>query len=433
MEISFKSWLYNEIARSMDNLPLDKIQLDPVEKKDFGPFDSVAAQAKCTQELDFDDSDYYSSVYEEPSEDPNFDNDDNPDKWADDNPRPNMEDYEDKDLWQKEADDWDGEYEEVEAEYKRTIDRWHKEMDRRRQRGAEDAHEARQREIYKCVQKKASEWETAQEDQIDGYSGKFSFGDQNFEVSMSREEPKYRNLPVPGVFEITFSGPDGFATTKKAGSSATIIYNHVLASVKKMVDKETAEKKEVNGFVFFPYEPGMALIYQKFYNDYLKPNGYIRVEPTLYLKTSYLRQALSQETAPGKRAAVSGIMNTKSYVANALQQVKSEKIEARKKMMLAKSYVGKIMKWHGSYGPSVLAYVYGANDKGAVSLAYVDQWNFVKMADSGVSFLSDAHDADPAQITRLLERLRSRTDLFSKIYTDNLLDLYKKHLPAAVT
>ena len=123
------------------------------------------------------------------------------------------------------------------------------------------------------------------------YVSKFKVGEDDYTVDIkSLQNKKFIGKILEKVYDISFHGPTGFLTANKNSPGvAKSVYDHVLASVVKMVDIE----KSVQGFVFTPAESKMALMYRKFYKDYLKPAGYLRVNSQMYLKKEYIRQLMS--------------------------------------------------------------------------------------------------------------------------------------------
>ena len=95
---------------------------------------------------------------------------------------------------------------------------------------------------------------------------------------------------VPDVWGVVFSGPAGTRTTGTTGTASSMVYNKLLSCIKKLFENET-----VNGINFRPAEEGMAIPYDLFYRNFLRPNppkgaGFLMVSPELYLSKDKVRE-----------------------------------------------------------------------------------------------------------------------------------------------
>jgi hypothetical protein len=108
-----------------------------------------------------------------------------------------------------------------------------------------------------------------------------------------------RWIDIDNLFSVAFHGPKGFRTTGGNDvATARQVYDHLLASIWKMMKREKKEGREVNGFVFRPQESKMALMYDKFYKEYLRPNGFIKGSGGFIVRKDYLREILRADEKP---------------------------------------------------------------------------------------------------------------------------------------
>lgn len=156
------------------------------------------------------------------------------------------------------------------------------------------------------------------------------------------------------VYDISFEGPNGYALTKK-NSGAGTIYTHLLGSVVKIVNQLKADGNQINGFHFFPSDPAMVLIYKKFYEEYLKPAGFLQVSGRVYLSKDYIK-SIAQEVPSVYKKILSANRDTKKKA----EQVRLDKIEKRSIASLASKMIGNVViyknqyDWHDATYPGIL-------------------------------------------------------------------------------
>jgi hypothetical protein len=279
--MNFKVWLVknDDMLEMADirNTSTDDVKLEPLSDDDF---DENEAEANCDHELRFNDY-RNAEVYDVPEDDPSFTTE-SPSEWRHDNPPPDKHDYEN---WEKDEDyikdleSWKQEKAEVEQQYKVASDAWEKEMKPKRYKAEDEESNARYEAIQNCVEEKRAEWEK----ENGGFKSKFNHQGDDFEVSLARKEIKYANEPIPHCYEIEFSGANDFATTGKAGMTASSVYTKLLLVIKKLMDTH-----EVNGLIFRPSEPGMATIYNRFFDKFLK-RDFVKVSDKECVKKAYIR------------------------------------------------------------------------------------------------------------------------------------------------
>lgn len=399
-EFSFSSWLSNfgepfwEGLRDISALPMDKIKLEPIQSDDDDSsdfeaeeFDRDSAWDDCSDAGDdIDVSDYSDNpIYDDPEDDEDFDTQ-TVDDWIEENPEPDREEFKTDEEYAAALEKWQEARDQVDEEYDDAVSDWKKEMEKRRESAWENAQDARDEAISDCVSEKESEHESDQERNRErheeeqeernrtspngnsGYNSNFTVGNDNFLVAMDREKIEYQNKPLVGVFGVTFRGPAGYSlTNKNNGGEAMQKYNHLLASVAKMVETEEATGRPVNGFTFYPAEPAMGLMYQKFYTDYLKPAGFLRVKSDLYLKKDYIRELTSDMMQYQKKAAYSTIKQTGREVRSALDKVRAEKGVMRNVKTTLPKLVGNVVLFKTPYSytsPPIAGLVVGTTETG---------------------------------------------------------------------
>lgn len=194
-----------------------------------------------------------------------------------------------------------------------------------------------------------------------GYQSKFKIGNEDFLVDITRSNEYYANTPLEGVFDISFEGPSGLSLAKNnSGVDARNKYNHLLASIAKMINQEESQGRSVNGFAFHGAEAAMNLMYQKFYKTYLQPAGYLRVGYNLYLKKDYIRQILSKLPDFQKKQYLNDIVKANDRAKSDLNKISIEKAEERKNLMTLDKYQGKFVYFFKSASttPSI-GYIFG--------------------------------------------------------------------------
>jgi hypothetical protein len=177
------------------------------------------------------------------------------------------------------------------------------------------------------------------------YVSKFKIGEDDYTVDIkSLQNKKFIGKILEKVYDISFHGPTGFLTANKNNPGvAKSVYDHVLASVVKMVDVE----KNVQGFVFTPAESKMALMYRKFYKDYLKPAGYLRVNSQLYLKKPYIRQLMSGLSGPDKKNVLGQIADNNKEADKGINDARKEKMVDRAATAFLNKMVNRIVAFNG--------------------------------------------------------------------------------------
>ncbi len=329
---------------------IDKIDTDHIEfDGDYTgeEFDEDDATTSCDDEFDnyWDSSEYESHAndavgyhYDDPADDPNFSYED-PDDWAYDNPKPEAKDYEDEAEFQAALEEWQEEYNEKKEEYETAVGEWQDEMDDIERKREEYMDELRDSErddyIERCVDRMREEHEENSDSSLsyswehdgDHYEASFENGGENIPSALGGGY-------VNNIWTITFSGPQGYSTTKK-NRGAIAIYSELIAATKKLY-----ETYPVNGFTFTPAEPGMGLVYRKFFERYLS-RDFESVASDLFLRKSLIEERLKRSGEEGKARYQQHMQKTNQEIEDKLSSVRAEKAAARDLQSKLEQLVGK--------------------------------------------------------------------------------------------
>lgn len=375
-KFSFRNWLveygdiYWEGLRDISALPLDQIDLNKVpeeEDDDFEEegFDEDDASNDCWNDDSRDLSDYSDeTIYDDIDDDPDFDQE-SPEDWDESNPEPSRDKFDTDEEYNDAFEKWEGERSDVEYDYDHAVRKWEINMSEVKSRAESARENSRDEELSDCVEEKRKEHEEEQERRREehervkseapsgNYESNFKIGEDNFKVEIQRDRNiSFNDEKLTGVFDIYFQGPNSYQLTgKNTASEASVRYKYLLASVAKMVQTETDEGNPVNGFTFSAAQEAMNLMYNKFYKDYLQPNGYLRVEKTVYLKKDYIREILSGSADYSKKYAYKKILSTNTEVQSLLKKIKEKKAIDRQAKKIIPTLFGKIISyktWQGA-------------------------------------------------------------------------------------
>lgn len=179
-----------------------------------------------------------------------------------------------------------------------------------------------------------------------GYNARFSVAGEIYGVRVfpvHKEIGDSYNGKDVEVYDISFEGPNGYSLTGK-NSGASTIYSHLLASVVKIVNQLKSDGEQVNGFHFYPADPAMGLMYKKFYEEYLKPAGFLQVSGKVYLSRDYIK-SIAQEVPSIYKKILNANRNTKAEA----EQVRLEKMKKRSIASLAAKMVGNAVMYKNQY------------------------------------------------------------------------------------
>lgn len=112
----------------------------------------------------------------------------------------------------------------------------------------------------------------------------FKIDDNDYTVSFSPTsiETAHTGVITNNAYEIVFRGPKLFSTTNLG--RAPTIYAQVVKAIKKLIQTEKPE-----GFKFHGYDLSQNVMYNAFYNKYLK-TLYTRIDLKQYLRNDILEQ-----------------------------------------------------------------------------------------------------------------------------------------------
>lgn len=358
---SLKEWLaaHGDLFWEMTNLKTadtSHIHLEPTGED----FDEEAAEEECRNQIErnFDYSGYYEDegVYESHDDDPDFKAVTIED-WEDDNPRPDGDDFETDEEFQKALEEWQEEYSKVEEDYDEAVSKWERDNERRRERAEERANEAQFEEIQDCV---AEQERDHRNNSTKGFSYEFTHGKDSFEVSMEDGEHSLYGQHIDHIYSISFRGPAGYSSTGASGAEGSKIYSQLVLAIKKLV-----ENHEVNGFYFTPAEPGMRIVYTRFYNTFMK-DDFVRVETDLYVRRELVKEAFEKAKSRNPALAkdmLQSIADAHRKNRSLVDQAKLMKNEKRFASKLGNYLVNQFVPVFGQTSPVFITGFDAANGK----------------------------------------------------------------------
>jgi hypothetical protein len=187
-----------------------------------------------------------------------------------------------------------------------------------------------------------------------------------------------------------------------------------LAGAKKLLDSGN-----VNGLYFSPADKKMALIYRKFFEDYLSKD-FIQPVKYLYLKKSFLRERIEKLAPEQKQLVYSTILGSNRDIRSNLKQIQQEKIAERNLVLAAKKFVGKVAGYKQYGGMIVPVYVVAIKPPNygdvRADLMMVDHWGSLTQVDLPIKAdnpneiikLVDARTVDPDSLYKLRELLKQQ-------------------------
>ena len=345
----FKYWLSKngDLFWEMTNLKTadtSHIVLEPTGSD----FDRSSVEDDCRRKVEryFDTSSYYEDIYEDPEDDPDFDGV-TVEKWDEDNPEPDDKDYEDKEEFDSDHEKWMQEREEAEEEYEKEVRKWERNKERKEQTAEEEANNDMQEEIEDCIDEE-------ERDHVEekGFIHKFEHDGKSFNVHLDSKKINYAGQSINNVYTVLFEGPEGYSTTGASGTEATTIYSKLVLAIKKLT-----EDHEVNGLSFTPAEPGMRIIYTRFYNSFMKDN-FVRVKSDLYVKRDIVRKALEvarkQPSSEQSRKILSGIVDAHRQNRSLVDNARILKKEKRSASVIGSHLIGQFVPEYKNNFPALI-------------------------------------------------------------------------------
>jgi len=165
-----------------------------------------------------------------------------------------------------------------------------------------------------------------------GYFAKFNYNGQEFSVNIIKTRTYLAGVDLENIYNISFKVQKGYsATNMNSPKDALKIYSHLIAAVAKVVEKEELEGNPINGFKFTAFSDGMVPIYNKFYQNYLKPRGFTQIR-NIYVSKNYLHQKMEElkiKNHINAQSAWEEIISRKREDKDLLKQIKNTRKLAR--------------------------------------------------------------------------------------------------------
>jgi len=114
---------------------------------------------------------------------------------------------------------------------------------------------------------------------MQSYEYNFDFEREFFTVMFLKRYEQMPNIGIPQItgYEIMFRGPSFFAVANKFGAKANKIYTQVLIATRKLIEITQNTNHPAHFLSWSPAEPKMAILYDKFYERFLK-DKYVRID-----------------------------------------------------------------------------------------------------------------------------------------------------------
>lgn len=199
-------------------------------------------------------------------------------------------------------------------------------------------------------------------DQSIRYEASFSVKQEEFTVNLVVGNDEWvlpRNnydddtrFDLQNILFISFRGHQGYDYTNTSGFKAKEVYDCVLASILKVIEKEKEKGRQINGFSYDAYDDNMDLVYERFHKSYLLPHGYIRLRLGLSVRKDYLDELNSSLSNQTKEYQKEKLNKTELTIEKRLARIKNEKNEKRKSFALLNSFIGKFVNFTDAQCPS---------------------------------------------------------------------------------
>jgi hypothetical protein len=361
--MEFKEWLRRNgdlFWEVVDVHAADTSEIKLDSENEYLSFDEELAWEDCQNELDhFDDSEYFDGVYDSPEEDPEFDQQ-SPDDWKEENPKPVDNEFPTPEEFETALKKWRREYKSIRTDYNDAVEAWEQSNEEAREEAEREAETAKESALDQCVQRKRDDYYDSlgqDEDEANAqkkYSREFSVDDesgqkQHFTVDMEPTTINVLDEKVGNCFNITFMGPKGYSLTGMSGSRSSQVYSQLLLSVKKLTEVE-----DVRGFHFVPADPAMQLIYERFYQQFMKPK-YVRINKGEFIRADVLKDLRSGMSDEERKSLASKMVATHQDNKQSLQYAAMFKNEKRGLLRRRNSIVGMmIIPWEQSKAALIL-------------------------------------------------------------------------------
>lgn len=323
--MQFRDWFEDNFdfmeMGGIKDLDTSNINLQPK----LADFDSYTARNQCRKKAE---KEVYKGIPDKPENDPEF-KEISPSAWLADNPEP-----EEVEALRK----WNDDYSRISSKYYDEKETWNEKIRIKK----EELRDKLQDAITSCVAELRAEHERTTP--VRGYTYEFNIGDNEYLVNFDKldgESPLSRYIgDVPGMYSVEFKGPAGYQLTRQEGGGATKIYGQLLAAAKKLIDNGN-----VNGLYFTPAEDAMALMYRKFYEQYLSKE-FIQPIKSYYIRRSWLKQKLESLPPNMRQIIYNKILSGNRDIRKGLKDITQKKMNARNEVMAARKYVGKLAGYY---------------------------------------------------------------------------------------
>jgi hypothetical protein len=336
---------YGDLDQFFEFKELDRMKTDHIEFEGSGErseIDDQLARESCQESFDYswessdheDELDMVGVHYQDSVDDPEYSPPYDIDDWLYENPEPDRKDYEEGDDGQEEYDakkeEWSEQHDGVEDEIRTSEEEWQRKMDNIEARREEYLDEIREQEeeeyVDNCMDNQREEHDdnddnggvltyTWEGPDGDSYTVEFTNGSDSIPASLGGGSTE-------DVWTIDFQGPAGHNTTGK-NRGAIAIYSELIAATKKLTQDYT-----VNGFTFTAAEPGMGIIYKKFFDRYMK-DDFMAVTPSVFLSKEIIGNRLKNMTPEQQQVFHNHIAGVEQDIQDKLTTVRSEKAAAR--------------------------------------------------------------------------------------------------------
>lgn len=185
------------------------------------------------------------------------------------------------------------------------------------------------------------------------------YGSKNFD-SKSETNLIYKSIPNLNFWMVDFYGPQGLQTTNQ-NKNVAFIYKNLLLAVKKLIETE-----KVDVLHFNPAEQQMALIYNKFYKQFLS-NDFFRVDTFQFLNKEIIEKIMNGDYGDKLKEQIPKVLSLASNQAD--QEFEKIKDAKRKQRELLKSVPkGKIFQYETTF----VSPVTHARENGVVPVMVLD-------------------------------------------------------------
>lgn len=294
MLFSFKNWLQSEESHDIcyfwEMVDLKSADTSHINfTKITNEFDENAAQSDCEDEVEhyFDESEFTQDIYDDYTDDPNFSTI-NAEEWEEGNPPPERSDFENDEEFESAMNQWQDDKEAANDEFESAVANWEEEQKELREKLDEKISDAKHQEVLNCIENKRENHDSDSEEEEYHYN--FKVENKDYRLTIEKEKIIWMRNHLDNIYIIYFTGPKGFKTTQESGTLANKIYSELILGLKKFI-----EENDVDGLEFSAYEPQMVLMYNRFYNTFMKEK-FIRVSSTLYLKKDLVRKIMKDQS-----------------------------------------------------------------------------------------------------------------------------------------